>query len=207
MWRIMAKIFVVFLMFALSGLARANKAVQEGDIIFQTSRSRQSQAIQLATKSKYSHMGIIFKDQGRFYVYEAVQPVKKTLLAEWIARGQDQKYVLKRLKNHDRILTFQTLANMKKMGESFMGKDYDLTFEWSDQRMYCSELVWKIYKQGAGVEVGRLQRLGDFDLSDARVKAELQERFGQRIPVNEIIISPAAIFESKLLTEVRVGRP
>lgn len=32
---------------------------KNGDIIFQTSKSNQSKAIQLATDSKYSHMGII----------------------------------------------------------------------------------------------------------------------------------------------------
>ncbi len=34
---------------------------QNGDIIFQTSTSGQSKAIQIATGSKYSHMGIIYK--------------------------------------------------------------------------------------------------------------------------------------------------
>src|SRR5690606_5876902 len=40
------------------------KIIQNGDIIFQTSKSSQSQAIQLATKSKYSHMGIIYESEG-----------------------------------------------------------------------------------------------------------------------------------------------
>ncbi|MBL4670033.1 MAG: hypothetical protein JKY30_12325 [Flavobacteriales bacterium] len=35
--------------------------IQNGDIIFQISKSSQSKAIQLATNSKYSHMGIIYK--------------------------------------------------------------------------------------------------------------------------------------------------
>ena len=71
---------------------------QQGDIIFQTSLSSQSQAIQLATKSKYSHCGIVFIEGDKVYVYEAVQPVKKTLLSEWIKRGKNQHYVVKRLK-------------------------------------------------------------------------------------------------------------
>jgi hypothetical protein len=54
--------------------------IKNGDIIFQTSLSQQSKAIQLATNSKYSHCGIIYKDNGQFYVYEAVQPVKITCL-------------------------------------------------------------------------------------------------------------------------------
>lgn len=42
--------------------------VQNGDIIFQTSLSSQSLAIQKATHSPYSHMGIIILKNGKPYV-------------------------------------------------------------------------------------------------------------------------------------------
>jgi uncharacterized protein YycO len=74
-----------------------------------------------------------------------------------------------------------------------------LAFGWSDEKIYCSELVWKIYKRGADVEIGKLQQLSDFDLSSDIVKAKLKERYGDNIPMNETVISPAAIFESQLL--------
>ena len=38
---------------------------RNGDIIFQTSESAQSTAIQLATHSPYSHMGIVYVDNGQ----------------------------------------------------------------------------------------------------------------------------------------------
>jgi hypothetical protein len=79
--------------------------IKNGDLIFQTSLSRQSKAIQLATKSKFSHCGIIYKEGNDYYVFEAIQPVKRTPLEKWIARGQDGKYVIKRLKNADQVLT------------------------------------------------------------------------------------------------------
>ena len=71
--------------------------IQSGDIIFQTSTSNQSKAIQLATNSKYSHMGIIYENDGAYFVYEAVQPVKLTPLQTWIQRGKNGHYVIKRL--------------------------------------------------------------------------------------------------------------
>ena len=46
-------------------------AVKDGDVIFQTSLSSQSVAIQRATHSRYSHMGIIFFRSGQPYVFEA----------------------------------------------------------------------------------------------------------------------------------------
>jgi len=173
--------------------------VQNGDIIFQTSKSSQSKAIQLATNSKYSHMGIIYNIDGQLFVYEAAQPVKLTPLNEWINHGKDGKYVIKRLKNAGNILTQKTLMKMKQVGEKYNGKDYDLYFEWSDDKIYCSELVWKIYKKGANIEIGKLEELSDFDLNNRIVKNKLKERYGDNIPLKEKVISPAAMFNSDKL--------
>jgi len=122
-------------------------AFKTGDIIFQTSQSSQSKAIQLATKSKYSHVGLIYNIDREAFVYEAVQPVKITRLNDWIKRGDGSHYVVKRLKESADILTDENQRKMKDFGERYKGKNYDLYFEWSDDRIYCSELVWKIYKE------------------------------------------------------------
>ena len=175
--------------------------IQNGVIIFQTSKSSQSKAIQLATHSKYSHMGIIYDNDGQFFVYEAVQPVKLTPLTEWINRGENGHYVIKRLENADQVLTNSTLTKMKQIGEQFNGKPYDIYFGWSDDKIYCSELVWKMYKQATNIEIGKLEQLSDFDLSNEIVKAKMKERYGSNIPMDEKVISPAAMFNSdKLIT-------
>jgi len=180
-----------------------NDEIRNGDLIFQTSLSEQSKAIQFATNSKYSHCGIVYSDKGQFYVFEAIQPVKTTPLDKWIARGKDGHYVIKRLKNADQVLTTETLQKMKQEGEKFKDKNYDLTFEWSDDKIYCSELIWKIYQRATGIEIGKLQKLGDFDLTNEAVKQKMKERYGDKIPTEEIVISPAAIFDSELLKTVK----
>lgn len=177
--------------------------IMNGDIIFQTSLTDQSKAIHLATKSKYSHCGIIYIENGQYFVFEAVQPVKNTPLDKWIARGKNGHYVIKRLKNAEEILTAETLQKMKVEGEKFKGKNYDLTFEWSDDKIYCSELIWKIYQRATGLEVGKLERLSDFDLTSEVVKTKMKERYGDNIPMDEIVISPVSIFESELLITVK----
>ena len=173
-----------------------------GDIIFHTSRSSQSLAIQRATKSHYSHMGIVYLKNGQAFVFEAVEPVKLTPLRDWVTRGNGGHYVVKRLANANEVLTEKTLQRMLQVGKSFEGKHYDLYFEWSDDRIYCSELVWKIYKRVLGLELGQLQTISEFDLSDPLVQVKLRERFGDSIPRNETVISPAAIFASELLVKV-----
>ena len=79
----------------------------------------------------------------------------------------------------------------------------DLTFEWSDDKIYCSELIWKIYQRATGIEIGKLEKLSDFDLTNEAVKQKMMERYGDKIPTNEIVISPASIFDSELLTTVK----
>jgi hypothetical protein len=125
------------------------------------------------------------------------------LLSTWINRGKDGKYVIKRLKNGDKVLTTPVISKMKNIGERFKGKNYDLTFEWSDDKIYCSELIWKIYKEATGLEIGKLQKLKDFDLTNPVVKSKMRERYGNNIPLNEPVISPEAVFNSNLLITVK----
>lgn len=181
----------------------AKDEIRNGDIIFQTSLSQQSKAIQLATKSKFSHCGIIYKKENKWMVFEAVQPVKLTLLETWINRGEEKKYVIKRLKNAKDLLNESILKKMKLEGEKMMGKNYDTTFEWSDDRIYCSELVWKIYDRALGIQLGKLEKLGDLDLSHDIVKKILTKRYGKNIPKDEIVISPGSIFNSNLLETIK----
>ncbi|MCL2589979.1 MAG: YiiX family permuted papain-like enzyme [Betaproteobacteria bacterium] len=188
--------------FSINGCAQTQPAVDEGDIIFHTSRSVQSQAIQQATGSRYSHMGIILFRQGKPYVFEASAKVVYTPLTEWIARGTNRHYVVKRLKTAQQNLTPEALGKLRKTAETFTGKPYDLTFEWSDERIYCSELVWKIYDRALGIQIGKLQKIREFNLNAPAVKQKIQERYGNNIPLEETVISPQAMFESPLLTVV-----
>ncbi len=195
-------VFVFAVFFGLIAMRKDDfSKLRDGDLIFQTSVSSQSKAIQLATNSKYSHCGIVFKENGKWFVFEAIEPVKKTALESWIKRGKAGKYVVKRLKD-DLVLTPKVISKMQSVGKSMAGKHYDLEFGWSDEKIYCSELIWKIYKRGAGVEIGKLQQLRDFDLSDPAVKSVLKKRYGSKIPLDETVISPVSVFESSNLKTV-----
>ena len=176
--------------------------IQDADIIFQTSESAQCEAVRIATNSKFSHCGIIYKINGNLFVYEAIQPVKLTPLDNWIQHGKDQKFVVKRLKNADKVLNEATLQKMKDYSQQFMGKEYDAYFDWTDTRIYCSELVWKIYKNGANIELSKLKHLKDFNLGDERVKKILKERYGNDIPLEEKVVAPSDLVDSDLLKTV-----
>lgn len=174
---------------------------KDGDIIFQTSESKQCEAVRIATNSKFSHCGIIYDFNGSWFVFEAVQPAKLTPLEDWIQHGKENKYVVKRVKN-DNVLNPEILQKMKDYSRQFNGKEYDAYFEWTDNRIYCSELVWKIYKNAAGIELCDLHQLKDFNLEDERVRKIVKERYGTEIPLDEKVVSPSNLSDSKLLITV-----
>ena len=201
-WRPLLILLLQALLLALMGCDGAPPQVQEGDLVFQTSGSAQSLAIQLVTHSRYSHVGVVLFWHQRPYVFEAEKTVRYTPLEQWMHRGMGGHYVVKRLKEAKSILTPTVIDRLHQVAASYQGRPYDLKFEWSDDRLYCSELVWKLMKQAAGVRIGSLQSIKDFDLTNPLVQAELHERYGDHLPLNQYVISPAAMFQSPLLVTV-----
>ncbi|MGB4813205.1 MAG: YiiX family permuted papain-like enzyme [Methylophilaceae bacterium] len=197
------RIFVVFVLLTLAFSANADGLiVKDGDIIFHTSKSAQSVAVQRATGSQYSHMGLIVHRKGKAFVFEAVATVRLTPLDKWITRGTGQHFVVKRLKNAEKILTPVAREKLLNAANQFSGRPYDITFGWQDDKIYCSELVWKSYDRALGIQIGTVQKLRDFNLQDVAVRQKLHERYGNHIPLDEPVISPKAMFESPLVVTV-----
>lgn len=210
---IIASLLIIFFVFGKINSMQVDEAfaemnekgqqlLKDGDIIFQTSQSKQCEAVRIATNSKFSHCGIIYEIKGEKYVFEAVQPVKLSPLKEWISHGEGNFYLVKRLKNAKVTLNSDILYKMKSYGSQFKNKNYDLYFEWSDTKIYCSELVWKVYKNGANIELCKLKKLKNFNLDNPRVKQILSERYGDKIPLEEQVVAPSQIVDSPVLETV-----
>ena len=178
------------------------ESLQDGDVVFQDFPTPQSEAIKLATQSEYSHCGIVFFQDGEPIVWEAVQPVRMTPLEEWIARDSSGHYVVRRLKGADSLLTEPGVEQMKMAGQQHMGKDYDIYFAWSDEQLYCSELVWKMYSEGLGVELAPLRTLGDYEISHPVVRGIMQQRWGENFPSEEPVVAPGDLYRSDLMETV-----
>lgn len=176
--------------------------LMEGDIIFHESNSEQAKAIKAATKSRYTHVGIIFKYDDVYKVLEAVEPVRITPLSSFIKRGQKNHYVIKRLRDREKVLTNNKIREMKQYGDSLLGRHYDIYFGWQDDRIYCTELIWKLYDKFAGKKLGELKTLKDFDLSSMKVQYLMKKRYGNNIPYSEPVISPVDMFNSSELITI-----
>lgn len=120
-------------------------------------------------------------------------------MGAWIKRGVGEHFVIKRLKNRDDV----DFSKVKREAQRLMGRDYDWLFEWSDGKIYCSELVWKAYERGAGIQIGSLKKLKDFDLTSPIVRQLMLERYGKKIPLEMDVIAPSDLFDSNLLRTIR----
>jgi uncharacterized protein YycO len=184
-------LFSIFIMLLLTQFV-CSQNFKNGDIIFHTSKSSQSKMVQLVTNSKLSHCGIIFYKNGKPFVLEAVQPVKVTSLQKWINRGVGGKYIVSRVKTP---LTNSQLTEMYEYAKSQLGKDYDLKFQWSDNKMYCSELVYKVFVAGDRF-IGSAKKFSDYNLNNKIVKDAIKRRYGNSINMNEMVITPVDLYKS-----------
>lgn len=183
-------------------LRQQNPVYKTGDIIFQNSHSSQSEAIKLATHSKFSHVGVIVLKNNQPFVLEAIEPVSLTPLKTWIARGDQKYYEVKRP-----IQNLPVNAGVQKKLDSlqkiYLSKHYDIPFQWTDEKLYCSELVWKLYDQVYGLQLCPTRAMKDFDLSSPLVQMALKQRYGAAIPMDEQVVSPEDLYQSSLLESVK----
>jgi uncharacterized protein YycO len=171
---------------------------KDGDIIFHTSKSSQSKMLQMATNSDLTHVGVIFYKGGKPYVIEAVQPVTITPLQSFINRGVNSEYKVMR---PDVDLTESQKQTMMSYGKKQLGKNYDKKFQWGDDKIYCSELVWKMYKE-AGIELCETKMFSDFNLSNPKVKEAVKSRFNGDFNPSEVVVAPSDIADSDILDTV-----
>ena len=162
----MGSLFRLACLGTLIGVAEGTQppevALQNGDVVLQASTSERSALIRKASRSPYSHVGVVERAKDGVFVVEAVQPVSRTPLATWVKRGEGGWVTVLRPKGLDAAARKRVVAAAKKE----LGKPYDAQYRWDDERLYCSELVVKAFARGAGLSVGKQEVVNTLELSD-----------------------------------------
>lgn len=178
--------------------------LQDGDIIFQNSKDKVGEYSKNITGSYYSHLGIIFSTDNGLVVYEAADPVLKiTPLDEWIAKGEEGKFTVKRLKRASEILTPENIAKTRAAADKLIGSPYDYAYDWIDKNQYNAEFVWKIFVRGTETYLGDLQMLKDFNLDYPEMAKILNNLYPEvPLPAESATMSPQRIFDSEELVTI-----
>lgn len=132
----------------------AQRTLRHGDLLFNVadtaSASEFARGIVASTqgidKAQVSHVAIVCKERGSFYVLEATSkhgvwmcPLSQYLdNADKDADGNPMVFA-------GRVTGDVDLKASVRNAKEYIGRPYDFTFDPSDDEMYCSELVQKSY--------------------------------------------------------------
>ena len=171
---------------------------REGDIVFQSlPHGPLVDVIEGITESPLSHCGVVMRDpDGRWVVHEAIGVVRLTPLYLWIVRGRGGRIDVWRARD-------AAAAEPGRLREALgrhTGKAYDYRYAPGDEEIYCSELVFKAYRDAAGLELGEWEKLGD--LNWRPFEAFIREMEGGPLPLDRPMITPVGVTRSAALERV-----
>lgn len=189
----MGTLFRLVWLSTLIGVAEGTQppevALQNGDVVLQASTSERSALIRKASRSPYSHVGVVERAKDGVFVLEALQPVSRTPLAAWVKRGEGAWVTVLRPKGLDAAARNRVVAAAKKE----LGKPYDARYRWDDERLYCSELVVKAFARGAGLSVGKQELVNTLQLSDE----ELALAAKRGVSPSQSLVTPGSLAEDE----------
>lgn len=192
------------LVFVLAAAAASSKEFfdwRDGDLVFHDSGGSQAEAIRVATKSRYTHMGIVRRTPSGPVVIEAARIVGETPLAAFLARGEGERYAVYRLRSPH----LEAIKNAFAETRRYFGRPYDIFFRLEPSAIYCSELPHHAFK-AAGITLGKPERFGALAVENPAVRKLFLARW-QRHPdcratdedgcwrrlQDQVLVSPASI--------------
>ncbi|MFH1497229.1 MAG: YiiX/YebB-like N1pC/P60 family cysteine hydrolase [Verrucomicrobiota bacterium] len=169
-----------------------------GDIVFQSlPRGPLVDAIEGITGSPYSHCGVVMRNaEGRWVVHEAIGTVRETPLHLWIVRGRGARLDVWRWKDIGR----HDIPALDAALRRYSGRPYDFRYAPGDDKIYCSELAFKAYRDAYGVELGIWERLGDLHWQP--FEAFIREMEGGPPPLDRPMVTPVGMTRSPLLEKI-----
>lgn len=158
--------------------------LQEGDVVFIEGQSSQAPYIKLGTMSKWTHCGVVVDTPDGLKVLEASKTVRLTPFATFISWAKNENWCVKR---PSRRLT-------KRIPYSkYLGQPYDLEFKFDNGKMYCSEMVWLIYKEQE-IELCKPRKVSSFMFSRIpKVKRLMDKR---KITLEQYVVAPVDLFNA-----------
>lgn len=194
---LIASVALLSLLIACRGRDFGGYTPRNGDVIFQSfPHSPLTDVIESVSSSPYSHCGVVVVRGNDVFVCEAIGPVQDMPLEAWIQRGRNQAFAVYRL--NDRYQS--KVGAFVEAVESYSGRPYDIHYQFDEEKIYCSELVFKAFKRTTGEELGAVKKLGDLNWKPN--EAFIRQIEGGQLPLDREMITPKDLSEARQLSEV-----
>ena len=180
---IVATIAVIFLARAIIYRPIRCDKWQEGMVIFHESNSKQSPLIKAVTASRWTHCGIVVKTLSGLKVLEASETVQLVPVEEFCKRGRGGDYI---------VCLPRKRASKPISYKKYLGQPYDSSFKFDNGKMYCSELVWLIYKE-QGIEICSPRTVGTYPLYWLPIKKVQSQIEKRKISASQPTVSPVRL--------------
>jgi hypothetical protein len=183
---------ILLLLAVLSSASAKEYERREGDFVFQSfPHNELTDVIEGCTHSGFSHCGIVHLSGSKWVVIEAVGPVQETPMDDWVNRGRGHHIAVYRLKQP----WSGKIPEMIKNAKSYLGRPYDIHMRFDDEKLYCSELLFKAFKKSTNQDLGKTQEINELDWKPWETAIEHIE--GGPVPLDRRLITPKAITESE----------
>jgi len=179
----------------------AGYSPKDGDILFQSlPHSPLVDAIEGATESPYSHCGVLYKNGTQWVVLEAIGPVKETHIEDWIKQGRKDEFDVFRLKT-----PFQKhIPDFIAACQTYLGRPYDIRYRMDDENIYCSELLYKGFRDATSETLGKTILLGDLKWEN---HLQVIIQIEGRVPEEREMITPRHLSEATQLEKIEISAP
>ncbi|MBI1944260.1 MAG: hypothetical protein HYS27_01120 [Deltaproteobacteria bacterium] len=185
--------------------------LRTGDLLLHTSSSAQALAVAVATRSSFTHVGVVVREGDAVWVVEAAGRARRTPLAEFLRRGRSSSTVLRDARLDDDELR----ARVQREVLALVGTPYDGAFAEGADELYCSELLVEAWRR-AGLPLGVAQQVGDLDVQAPPVRALFAKRWRRHpacrgladaraclaVVVEQRIVTPAGLADDERLHDL-----
>lgn len=170
---------------------------QVGDVLFQSlPRDALVDVIEGVSGSPFSHCGIVDRVDGEFVVLEAFRTVRAVQLTKFLARGRDGRFAVYRWKPEAEAVIPDVLAAV----HANLGRPYDLHYSMDDEALYCSELIWKAYRDATGESLCDTHALRELNWKP--YEQAIRQMEDGTVPLARQMVTPAALAQSGVLMPV-----